>query len=61
MKSVIIWLEENFIFTYSQVVHRLFTGITGFSTAFTIVIHIIPKVIHIYRNSYTQEARHAVI
>lgn len=39
----------------------LFTGITGFSTAFTIVIHIIPKVIHIYRNSYTQEARHAII
>lgn len=56
-----MWLEENFIFTYSQVVHRLFTGITGFSTAFTIVIHIIPKVIHIYRNSYTQEARHAII
>ena len=39
----------------------LFTGIIWFSTAFTIVIHIISKVIHIYRNSYTQEARHAII
>lgn len=41
--------------------HKLFTGIIVFSTAFTMVMHIIPKVMHIYRNSYSQEARHAII
>ena len=32
INSVFIRLEGNFIFSYSQVVHRLFTGIYGFST-----------------------------
>jgi len=31
---VFIRLEGNFIFSYSQVVHMLFTGIFNFSTAF---------------------------
>lgn len=54
-------MKKTFIFTYSQVIHKLFTGIIVFSTAFTMVMHIIPKVMHIYRNSYSQEARHAII
>ena len=32
INSVFIRLEGNFIFSYSQVVHRLFTGFCGFST-----------------------------
>ena len=32
INSVFIRLEGNFIFSYSQVVHRLFTGIFDFST-----------------------------
>ena len=47
-KSVFIWVRIDFLFSLIRRLYKVIhEGIMGFSTAFTIVIHIIPKVIHL--------------